>query len=268
MKTKSQRSLSKRRPAVLPKPLSLFVIPGLPEIQNGDKLAQIIVRAGRLSRLHFENGDVAVFAQKIISKSEGRIVNLASVRPSERAKALSKKLSNDPKFLEVVLREARRIVRDERVLIAETFHGFVCANAGVDHSNVPGPDCVTLLPKDPDRSARQLAGALRKLTGKRIAVIISDTFGRPWRLGLTNVAIGVYGLPALLDLRGSRDRTGRELRATVLALADELASAAGLLMQKSAGTPVVVIRGYTPPVRRASSTAASIVRSAREDLFR
>src|SRR5437016_7105189 len=138
----------------------------------------------------------------------------------------------------------RAALRSDRVLIAETHHGFVCANAGVDHSNVPGDDLVTLLPRDPDGSAEKLAAALRKITGKRIAVIITDTFGRPWRLGLTNVAIGASGLPVLVDLRGTRDRDGKPLTATVLAVADELAAAAGLLMGKAEGTPAVLIRGY------------------------
>jgi coenzyme F420-0:L-glutamate ligase/coenzyme F420-1:gamma-L-glutamate ligase len=152
------------------------------------------------------------------------------------------------------------------VLISETRHGFVCANAGVDHSNVPGNDVVTLLPRNPDRSAKKLAVALRKRTGKRIAVIISDTFGRPWRLGLTNVAIGASGMPVLLDLRGSRDRHGKLLAATILAVADELAAAAGLLMGKSEGFPVVLIRGYR--FKPVSEPAARIIRPAAEDLFR
>jgi coenzyme F420-0:L-glutamate ligase/coenzyme F420-1:gamma-L-glutamate ligase len=152
------------------------------------------------------------------------------------------------------------------VLISETHHGFVCANAGVDHSNVPGNDVVALLPRNPDRSAKKLAAELRKRTRKRIAVIISDTFGRPWRLGLTNVAIGASGVPVLLDLRGSRDRHGKLLAATILAVADELAAAAGLLMEKSGGFPVVLIRGYR--YKPASEPAARIIRPAAEDLFR
>ena len=164
------------------------------------------------------------------------------------------------------LRESRRIVRSDRVLIVETHHGFVCANAGIDHSNVPGHNSVALLPRDPDRSAHGLAVALRKQTGKRLAVIISDTFGRPWRLGIANVAIGASGVPTLVDLRGTRDRHRKILRATVLAVADELAAAAGLLMGKSAGTPVVVIRGYR--YRSVQSPASRIIRPAAEDLFR
>jgi coenzyme F420-0:L-glutamate ligase/coenzyme F420-1:gamma-L-glutamate ligase len=169
-------------------------------------------------------------------------------------------------LVEIILRESRRIVREHPVLIVETHHGFVCANAGVDHSNVPGDEVVTLLPRDPDRSARRLAAELRRLTKKRIAVIISDTFGRPWRLGLTNVAIGAVGVPVLRDLRGTRDSQSKALQATILAVADELAAAAGLVMGKSEGIPVVVIRGYR--YRPANELATSVIRPAAEDLFR
>jgi coenzyme F420-0:L-glutamate ligase / coenzyme F420-1:gamma-L-glutamate ligase len=247
--------------------IRLFGIPGLPEIQVKDNLPKLIVAAARAARIAFESGDILVIAQKIVSKSEGRTVSLSTVTPSEEALSLSATVQNDPRMIEVILRESRRIVRKgPRALIVETHHGFVCANAGVDRSNVPGDDAVTLLPQDPDGSARRLAAALCKRTGKRFAVIISDTFGRPWRLGLTNVAIGVAGLPALLDLRGTRDRSGKSLHATILAVADELAAAAGLAMGKTAGLPVVLIRGYQySPARQ---TAASIIRPANEDLFR
>lgn len=247
-------------------PLTVFAIPGLPEIRTGHNLAEEIVGAARRAKIGLQDSDILVVAQKIVSKSEGRTLSLTGVRASARAIALGKELARDPRVIEVVLRESRRILRSERVLIVETRHGFVCANAGVDQSNVPGHDFVTPLPENPDRSARELAAALRKKTGKRLAVIISDTFGRPWRLGLTNVAIGASGVPALLDLRGKRDRHGKLLRATVLAVADELASAAGLLMGKAAGNPVVVIRGFQ--YRWAQVPAARIVRPAREDLFR
>jgi coenzyme F420-0:L-glutamate ligase/coenzyme F420-1:gamma-L-glutamate ligase len=247
-------------------PLSLFVMPGLPEIRKGHKLPKLIAVAAGRAGITLDDGDIIVVAQKIISKAEGRLLSLAKVRPSAQAVDLGKRLFNDARFVEVVLRESRRIVRCERVLIVETHHGFVCANAGVDHSNVRGRHFVTLLPKDPDHSARRLAKDLRKQTGKRFAVIISDTFGRPWRLGLINVAIGASGVPALVDLRGTRDRHRKLLRATVLAVADELAAAAGLLMGKAAGTPVVVIRGY--PYRFVQDPAARIIRSANEDLFR
>jgi len=246
--------------------LRLFPIPGIPEILPGSDLAKCLAVAARRAAIHFENGDILVIAQKIVSKAEGALVRLATVKPSPQALALAGKLKKDPRAMEVVLRESRRIVRSDHVLISETRHGFVCANAGVDHSNVPGHDVVTLLPRNPDRSAKRLAAALRKHTGKRIAVILSDTFGRPWRLGLTNVAIGASGVPVLHDLRGTRDRDGKPLTATVLAIADELAAAAGLLMGKSEGSPAILIRGYR--YEPSSEPAAKIIRPANEDLFR
>ncbi len=246
--------------------LRLFRIPGLPEIRKGEDLVERIVAAAGKAGLSFEDGDILVVAQKIVSKAEGAVVRLATVKPSPKARALAEQLKKDARVVELVLQESRRILRQDRVLIVETHHGFVCANAGIDHSNVPGGDVVTLLPRNPDRSAEELAVGLRKKTGKRIAVIISDTFGRPWRLGLTNVAIGASGLPVLLDLRGKRDREGKPLAATVLAVADELAAAAGLLMGKSEGAPVVIIRGYR--YKPASEKAAQIIRPAAEDLFR
>lgn len=266
MANKSSPPPKLKRASLVSPPISCFVVPDLPEIRKGHNLAKLTALAARRAKIAFEGGDVLVVAQKVISKAEGRNVRLSTIRPSSQAIALAKKLSNDARFIEVVLRESRRIVRSERVLIVETRHGFVCANAGVDHSNVRGRDFVTLLPTNPDRSARRLAAALRKETGKRVAVVISDTFGRPWRLGLINVAIGAYGVPALVDLRGTRDRHRKVLRATVLAVADELAAAAGLLMDKSAGNPIVVIRGYRH--RFVHDPAARIIRPASEDLFR
>jgi len=204
--------------------------------------------------------------KKSSPKAEGAVARLTTVRPSPQARSLAARLKKDPRAIQVVLNESRRIVRSDHVLITETHHGFVCANAGVDHSNVPGSDVVTLLPRHPDRSAKEFAAVLRRRTGKRIAVIISDTFGRPWRLGLTNVAIGAAGVPVLLDLRGTRDRHGKPLTATILAIADELAAAAGLLMEKSKGSPVVLIRGYRYKPR--FEPATRIIRPADEDLFR
>jgi coenzyme F420-0:L-glutamate ligase/coenzyme F420-1:gamma-L-glutamate ligase len=254
---------SKRRPRV---PIELLSIADLPEIREGDDLAQLIVVAARNARIVFHNGDILVIAQKVVSKAEGRVVRLASVQPSARAAQLAAARRKDPRLVEVILQESRRIVRDDPVLIVETHHGFVCANAGVDHSNVTGEDAVTLLPRDPDLSARRIAAEIRKLTKKRIAVIISDTFGRPWRLGLTNVAIGAAGVPVLRDLRGTRDRHSKPLQATILAVADELAAAAGLVMGKSEGVPAVVIRGYR--YRPTDGRATGIIRPAAEDLFR
>src|SRR5271154_3609195 len=246
--------------------IRLLCIPGLPEIQKGDDLPRQIAAAARRAHSGFESGDILVIAQKIVSKSEGRIVKLSRVKPSLQARKLANTLKRDPRLIEAILKESRCIVRSEHVLIVETHHGFVCANAGVDQSNVPGVDTATLLPRDPDRSARRLAAAMRKRTGKRLAVIISDTFGRPWRLGLTNVAIGVAGVPALVDLRGTHDRDKKPLHATILAVADDLPAAAGLLMGKAKGTPVIIIRGYRfQPVR---DSAARIIRPVHEDLFR
>jgi coenzyme F420-0:L-glutamate ligase / coenzyme F420-1:gamma-L-glutamate ligase len=246
--------------------LRLFPIPGIPEVLPGNDLAKCVAGAARRAAIRFEDGDILVIAQKIVSKAEGALVRLASVKPSPEAFTIAGRLKKDPRAIEVVLRESRRIVRSDHVLIAETRHGFVCANAGVDHSNVPGNDVVTLLPRNPDRSAKKLAAALRKRTGKRVAVIISDTFGRPWRLGLTDVAIGAFGVPVLHDLRGTRDRDGKPLTATVLAIADELAAAAGLLMGKSQGSPAILMRGYRYKPSR--EPAAKIIRPANEDLFR
>ena len=266
MATKSRRSRGSSNSSSPPTAISVFVIPGLPEIHPGDNLPQLIVRAAQKASIGFENGDILVIAQKIVSKSEGRLVRLSTVKPSPEAQSLAGKLSHDPRFVEVVLRESRRIVRSDRVLIVETHHGFVCANAGVDHSNVPDPDTVALLPKNPDASARHFASSLRRLTGKKVGVTISDTFGRPWRLGLVNFAIGAAGVPVLLDLRGTRDRNRKLLTATILAVADELAAAAGLLMAKTSGTPVIVIRGYR--YRPRQERASQIIRAADEDLFR
>jgi coenzyme F420-0:L-glutamate ligase/coenzyme F420-1:gamma-L-glutamate ligase len=246
--------------------LELFQIPGLPEIERGEDLAKQISAAAKKAGLRFEAGDILVVAQKIVSKAEGAVVQLETVKPSAEARELAEQLKKDARVVDLVLKESRRILRRDRVLIVETHHGFVCANAGIDHSNVPGSDVVTLLPRDPDGSATKLSASLRKRTGKRIAVIISDTFGRPWRLGLTNVAIGAAGLPVLRDLRGARDRQGKPLTATILAVADELAAAAGLLMGKAEGIPAVLIRGYR--YKPSSEKAASIIRPAAEDLFR
>lgn len=266
MSPPSSRRRKDRVASSAPAPLSVFVIPGLPEIRRNDDLAKLIAMAAGKARIAFEENDIVVIAQKIVSKAEGRVVRLPGIKPSAKSRILAKKLGHDPRLIETILRESRRIVRDDRVLIVETHHGFVCANAGVDHSNVPGSGRVTLLPKKPDQSAKRIAAALRKETGKRMGVIISDTFGRPWRIGLINVAIGASGVPSVVDLRGTRDRNKKLLRATILAVADEFAAAAGLLMEKSSGTPVVVIRGHR--YRGGETPAAEIIRPAKDDLFR
>ena len=240
----------------------LIGVDGLPEIASGDDLAQLIG-----SRVSLEAGDIVVVAQKVVSKAEGQTRDLATVTASDEAIRLAPHLvaEPDPRFVQVVLDESVRILRTERVLITQTHHGFVCANSGVDQSNIPGNEVVTLLPVDPDASAEQLRARLREITGVMPAVIVSDTFGRPWRLGIVNVALGVAGMPALIDMRGGRDDAGRELHATVLAVADELAAAAGLLMGKTRRTPVVIVRGLD---LEGTGSGRELIRPAAEDLFR
>jgi coenzyme F420-0:L-glutamate ligase/coenzyme F420-1:gamma-L-glutamate ligase len=266
MVSRIRRSTPPKKSGLQERAVQLLPLTGLPEVCEGDDLARLILKAAREKRIGLRHDDVLVVAQKIVSKAEGCSVRLSSITPSARALQLAAARKKDARLVEVVLQESRRVVRENPVLIVETHHGLVCANAGVDHSNVPGEDVVTLLPRDPDGSARRLAAEIRKLAKKRVAVIISDTFGRPWRLGLTNVAIGAAGVPVLRDLRGSRDLHAKPLQATILAIADELAAAAGLVMGKSEGIPAVVIRGYR--YRPADARASSIIRPAAEDLFR
>lgn len=246
--------------------LRLIALHTLPEVARGADLAGLIARAAVREGVVFERGDILVLAQKIVSKAEGRTVALASVKPSPLALEWAPRLGQDPRLTEVVLRESRRVIRmTERALIMETRHGFVCANAGVDRSNVPG-ERVTCLPEDPDASARRIAAGLRRRTGVAMPVIVSDTFGRPWRLGLVNVAIGACGLGVMEDLRGTRDACGHSLRATVLAVADELAAAAGLLMKKNEAIPAVIVRGFR--YRGARESAQQLLRPPAEDMFR
>jgi coenzyme F420-0:L-glutamate ligase / coenzyme F420-1:gamma-L-glutamate ligase len=243
--------------------LEVLAVEGLPEVHPGDDLAQLIA-----SHASLQPGDVVVVAQKVVSKAEGRIRRLSEVHASDEAKRIAPRLiaEPDPRFVQVVLDESVRVVRSERVLISETRHGFVSANGGVDHSNVPGDDMVTLLPEDPDASAQQLCARLRELAGVDVGVVITDTFGRPWRLGIVNVALGLAGVPAVRDLRGTLDDAGKSLHATVLAVADDLAAAAGLVMGKTNRTPVVVVRGFDGVGERGAGR--DIVRPAGEDLFR
>ncbi|MBI2773153.1 MAG: coenzyme F420-0:L-glutamate ligase, partial [Chloroflexi bacterium] len=226
--------------------LTVWPVAGLPEIREGDDLAGLIVHAVEKDPLR--DRDVVVVAQKIVSKAEGRVVALSSVTPSERAVAMAAEASKDPRAIEVVLRESRAIVRWERgVIISETHHGFVCANAGVDRSNAGAPDSVVLLPVDPDASAARLREALNRRAGVDVAVVITDTFGRAWREGHVNVAIGVAGMPALRRYAGQYDPDGYELRVTEIALADEIAAAAELVMGKLDRVPVAVARGIELP---------------------
>lgn len=239
----------------------------LPEVRRGADLPALVLRAAARQREEVRSGDIVVLTQKIVSKAEGREVRLATVRPSPLAKLWARRVKRDPRFIELVLRESRRVLRmSDRALVVETRHGFVCANAGVDHSNVAGTGRVTLLPDDPDASAQRFARAIRKRTGARVAVIVSDTWGRPWREGQVNVAIGTAGLRVLADWRGRRDTFGRLLSATVLAVADELAAAAGLAMGKVDQVPVVILRGYR--FRPGRDSALRLLRPARHDLFR
>jgi coenzyme F420-0:L-glutamate ligase / coenzyme F420-1:gamma-L-glutamate ligase len=240
---------------------------GLPNITSGMDLAQIIVEGAQDQDLTFTSGDILVVTQKIISKAEGRLVDLHAVTPSPFAVQVAKVQEKDPQVVEVVLRETKRVVKmAQRTIISETHHGFVCAHAGVDESNVAGEGTVALLPVDADASAQRLRQDIRERTGVELAVIISDTFGRPWRVGLVNVAIGVAGLEPLKDYRGLPDTEGRILRVTTLAVADELASAAELVMGKLDRVPVAVVRGYsyTP----GDGTATQLVRAPEQDLFR
>ena len=232
---------------------------GLPEIEQGDDLAALVSAA-----LELEDGDVVVIAQKVVSKSEGRVVRLEEVEPSERAREIAG--DEDARRIEVILREAARVVRVRPPLvIAETTHGFICASAGVDSSNAPEPDMLVLLPEDPDASAERIRQRLRELTSHEVAVLVSDSFGRPWRQGTTDVALGAAGLRVLLDLRGRLDRTGYELHYTMIAIADEIAGAAELAMGKTDGIPAAVVRGLDVA---GEATARDLVIPEERDLFR
>ena len=233
--------------------ITIIPVEGVPEIHEGDDLAATLSAAAEL-----REGDVLVVAQKVVSKAEGRVVGLEEVEPSAEARDLAG--DGDARELELVLRESRRVVRTRPPLvIAETPHGFVCASAGVDHSNATGPGTVVLLPVDPDASARRLAEALG------VAVIVSDSFGRPFRQGTTDVAIGVAGLAPLQDLRGTRDAVGYELRTTTIAIADEIAGAAELVMGKTRGIPAAIVRGLE---LSGDGSARELVMPAERDLFR
>lgn len=245
---------------------------GIPDIQPGDNLAAIVGTAIEQSGFGLESGDVLVITHKIVSKSEGRLVDLTGIVPSEMARAWAEKYDKDARQVEVVLRESVRIVRMDRgVLITETNHGFICANAAVDASNV-APDTVCLLPDDPDASAANLRRAIGARFGypedDAPGVIVSDSFGRPWRQGIVNVAVGVAGLAPLADYRGLYDAAGYELHVSVLAVADELAAAAELVMNKLDSRPVAIIRGYVSPTGGPHGTGRDLVLDSSRDLFR
>jgi coenzyme F420-0:L-glutamate ligase/coenzyme F420-1:gamma-L-glutamate ligase len=239
--------------------ISILPVRGLPEIREGDDLAALVTE-----RIELEDADVLVLAQKSVSKVEGRVIRIDSLEASAKAVELAGD-DRDPREVEAVLRETRRIVRERGPLvIAETRHGFVCASAGVDHSNAPEPGTLVLLPVDPDASARVVRERVRELTGREVGVVVTDSFGRPFRAGTTDVAIGVAGIPPLLDLRGTTDRIGYELRSSQVAIADEIAAAADLARGKAEGVPAVVVRG----LRLAGDGSAREIVIERElDLF-
>jgi len=248
-------------------PLIIVGLRYLPKIRPGDNIGKMISAAAGRQHVTLRNGDIVVVAQKIVSKAERRVVSLSDIKPSKTAKEFARTMRKDPRQVEVILRETKRVVRRRGShLIVQTRHGLVCANAGVDKSNVEGREVVTLLPKDPDRSARRIRGQIREETGNDVSVIVSDTFGRPWRMGQTNVAIGLSGMRPWVDYRGTKNMFGYRLAVTIMAVADELAGAAELVMNKSDRIPAAIIRGY--PYRKTRGSARELVRPAREDLFR
>ncbi|MDN3557163.1 coenzyme F420-0:L-glutamate ligase [Halomonas maura] len=253
--------------------IAMQTVAGIPDIVPGDDLAQILVETLSRRGQPLRDGDILVIAHKVVSKAEGRVVALADITPSQEARELAAQVNKDPRKVEAILGESRRVVRavkrpqqTEGTLIAEHRLGFICANAAVDESNVGAEDTIILLPEDPDRSARRLCERLEAAFGVRLGIVITDTFGRPWRMGLVNVAIGLARVPSQVDLVGERDAFGRVLSVTMPALADELAAASGLLMGKSDKTPVVLFRGID--WQSSNSSARDLIRPPQEDLFR
>jgi coenzyme F420-0:L-glutamate ligase/coenzyme F420-1:gamma-L-glutamate ligase len=251
--------------------LSVTALAGIPTVRAGDDLAALVLAALRLSGVTLQAGDILVLAQKIVSKAEGRMVALSTVEPSERARELAARAVKDPRVVELILRESVEVLRCRPgVIIVEDRRGFVMANAGIDASNVeaePGGEAVLLLPEDPDASAARIRAAIADRAGVEMGVVINDSFGRAWRLGTVGTALGVAGIPALLDLRGRPDRNGRILQTTDLGVADEVAAAASLMMgQAGEGRPAVLVRGFPYPA--ASGRAHDLVRPRRMDLFR
>ncbi len=248
--------------------ISIIPVTGMPDIQRGDNLGNLIVANLKDQREQLQQGDIAVVTQKIVSKAEGRIIALSRVNPSPFAAFIAKETGKDPRHVEVILQESKKIVKMKGGhLITETKHGFVCANSGVDASNVERRKTnLTLLPIDPDASANQIRKTIGKLTGKSIPVIITDTFGRAWRMGHVNFAVGVSGMKPVLDYRGTRDMYGHVLNVTEMAVADEIACAAELVMNKADGIPVAIVRGYKFNAGRGS--AKDLLYSEAVDLFR
>lgn len=251
-------------------PAGLRIIPlrGAPEATPGMDVAEMVLDAAEASGVRFAQGDILVVTQKVVSKAEGLLVDLRAIEPSDLARRYALQWGRDPRQVEVVLRESARIVRMDRgLIIAQTHHGFICANAGVDASNVPGDDTVCLLPRDPDASAARLRAELARRTGVELAIIISDSFGRAWRLGIINVALGVAGIAPLTDYRGQPDDFGRVMNSTVIAVADEIASAAELVTGKLERAPFVLVRGY-PYQPSDDATGRDLLMESSADLFR
>ena len=247
--------------------LHIMGLPGIPIVTPGMDVAALIHQAATAAPLALQAGDILVVTQKVVSKAEGHLIVLKDITPSPLAKSFAQQWGKDPRHVEVVLQQSRRIVKMDRgVLITETHHGFICANAGVDQSNMEGEEVVAVLPPDPDASARTIRQGLRERLGFDVPVIISDTFGRPWRDGLVNIAIGLSGLHAIKDYTGQLDDRGYELRVTALAIADELAAAAELVMNKLDKVPVAVVRGYDYP--RGEGSLSQLIRAPERDLFR
>lgn len=250
--------------------VELVPIEGIPEVEGGDAIGALVCRAAAEAGAALGADDVVVVSQKVVSKAEGRTRDLSEIEPGERAHRLAAELGKDARLVELILAETASVVRAERgVLIVESAQGWICANAGVDGSNVPGSGTVTLLPADADASARRIRAEIRELTAAAPAVVVADSFGRPWRIGLADVAIGCAGLAPLDDWRGRPDRSGQELEATEVAIADEVAAAADLARDKASGTPAVVVRGLGRHVTADDGPGAAPLRRARsEDLFR
>ena len=252
----------------MPPEIRVIGIQGMPEVQSGDDIAAQIMDAAQAQDTAIEAGDVVVVTQKVVSKAEGRVISIDSVEASPLALAITEGHRRDPRHTELILRESKRIVRMDRgVILSETYHGFNCANAGIDASNIPGSGTVALLPVDPDASARRVRDAVRARLGVDVAVVISDTFGRPWRNGAVNIAIGVAGINPMLSYVGQEDEHGNMMYTTVICVADELAATAELVTGKVDAVPVALVKGYAyEPMEDASHWA--LVRDPDKDLFR
>ncbi len=247
--------------------LELFPVPGIPEIRKGDSLPEIIMQAVERHSISFQDKDILVVAQKIVSKAEGCVYRATDIEPTEFARKIAAYSFHAPEYVELILQSSKRIVRMANgIIIAQTKHGFILANAGVDSSNAGGKEMMVVLPEDPDTSAELLRHAIETTIGKRIAVIISDTFGRPWRVGHVNMAIGIAGIEPFIDYRGHKDNDGREMKATRIAVADELCSAAELVSGKTKRYPVVIVRNFQ--FTSGNGSAKQLVRDEEHDIFK